>query len=325
MKVFEIDKQQYKLPNSLNKFQLSLYVHLINWKWRNITKKAGRSRKLEYDAILPDSYADKYPMLYPPIINDFQQHHKKFPFRIHIYFNHMASSQAANINLFLPILTHPSADNILSKINPDFKKLARNELDNSYRIEFWDEPYGNLNDKTDVSGTDSDIAFAYYNEDDELCLWLIEHKLSEAEFTECGGYKSNGRKAHHDCTKTFSEILQNKSFCYYHDVKKFEYWNITETNKSFFVNHKKHTKCPFRKGINQLWRNQLLGLSIENDVRQPYKKVLFSVVRHPDNSYLDSSIKQYKDLIGNNHKFSVFTSADILNAASHLNDAKLNK
>lgn len=325
MKVFEIDGHQYKLPNSLNRFQLSLYIHLINWKWLNITKDVGTNGKLEYDAILPDSYADKFPMLYPQIINEFQQHHIKFPFRIHIYFNHMASSQAANINLFLPILVHPNASTILCTINPDIKELARNELNNSYRIEFWDEPYGNLNDKTNMSGTDSDIAIAYYNQDDDLCLWLIEHKLSEAEFTQCGGYKSKGRKVYYDCTKTFSEIIHNKKFCYYHDIKKFEYWNITETSQSFFINHEKYTECPFRKGMNQLWRNQLLGLSIENDDRQPYKKVHFSVVRHLDNTYLDNSIKQYKDLIGDNPKFSVFTSADILNAASQLNDRKLNK
>jgi hypothetical protein len=69
-----------------------------------------------------------------------QEHLLKYPFRIHTYFYHMASSQAANINLFLPVLLHPAADANLASLKPDFAALARSELDHGYRIEFWDEP-----------------------------------------------------------------------------------------------------------------------------------------------------------------------------------------
>ena len=72
----------------------------------------------------------------------------------------MASSQAANVNLFLPILLHENADDILKQLKPDFIRLAKSKLDNGFRIEFWDEPYNNLNDKNKTSGTDSDIAIA---------------------------------------------------------------------------------------------------------------------------------------------------------------------
>jgi hypothetical protein len=57
--------------------------------------------------------------------------------------------------------------------------------------------------------TDSNIAIAYYNKDNELCLWLIEHKITEKEFTECCGNKSDGRdKLKHQCEKSFLEILK---------------------------------------------------------------------------------------------------------------------
>lgn len=109
----------------------------------------------------------------------------------------MASSQAANMNLFMPILQHPLANQILKHLKPDFKCLANDELYHGYRLEFWDgnsnNEKGNLGDHTPVAGTDSDIAIAYYNNDDKLCLWLIEHKLRENEFTKCGGSKSKGR------------------------------------------------------------------------------------------------------------------------------------
>lgn len=318
-----MEPQDYRLPNGLNPFQQGLYIHLINWKWKHITKEPGTSRGFKYDAILPGRYDGQFRTLYPDIVAAFKNHRKTFPFKFHPYFNHMASSQAANINLFLPLLLHPRASDVFRAIRPDFDRLASDQLDGGYRIEFWDEPSGNLGDKNKATGTDSDIAIAYYNKQDELCLWLIEHKLTEKEFTTCGGFKSKGRKPKHDCSRRFSEILADKNICYYHDVRKFHYWDITEANQGFFVNHARHDSCPFRGGMNQLWRNQLLALAVEQDARLPYKHVSFSVVRHPGNHSLDESIAAYKDLIDNNTKFSVFTSADVIATASAIGDEQL--
>jgi hypothetical protein len=237
----------------------------------------------------------------------------------------MASSQAANVNLFLPVLLHSTANQMLNLLKEDFKDLAINELYKGFRIEFWDgnsnTDKGLLGDHTAIAGTDSDIAIAYYNKENELCLWLIEHKLTEKEFTECGGAKSKGRKQNHDCTRSFSEILKNKDLCYYHSGSKYEYWNITEANQSFFVNHSNHKSCPFKGGMNQLWRNQLLGFAIEKLGK--YKHVHFSVVHHPDNDALRNSIDQYKDLINSNPKFSVFTSKDVIDIACKVSDSAL--
>jgi len=323
MKVVRVNGKDYRLPNKPSDFQKVLYVHLINWKWAHITREPGTARGLEYDAILPERYADQFSMLYPDIVDALKSHLQAYPFRIHTYFNHMASSQAANINLFLPVLLHPAAAVILGAIHPEVARLAPDQLDHGYRIEFWDEPFGNLNDKTAMTGTDSDLAIAYYNHEGELCLWLIEHKLTEAKFTSCGGFKSKGRKSHHDCSKSFAELLKHKPSCYYHDVRNFNYWNITDANRDFFVNHARHAHCPFQGGMNQLWRNQLLALSVEQDDRQPYKHVSFSVVRHPGNHSVDESIKAYKDLIDDNPKFSVFTSADVISAANAVGDRQL--
>ena len=325
MKTITIDGQDYRLPSELNLFQQDLYVHLINWKWAHITREPGINLGTPYDAILPEQYADQIPVIFPEIVPVLKEHLQKFPFRIHKYFNHMASSQAANINLFLPVLRHPSASAVLVQLKPDFARLATDQLDHGYRIEFWDEPFGNLGDKTDTTGTDTDTAIAYYNHQDELCLWLIEHKLTEKEFTTCGGFKSKGRHAQHDCSKTFSDILEDKHICYYHDIRHFNYWKITEANQNFFPNHTKHASCPFWGGMNQLWRNQLLGLSIERDPRQAYQHVTFSVVNHPRNRSLEPSIAEYRQLIDDNPKFSTFTSADLCSAASSLQDLELDR
>ena len=317
--------KEYLLPTRLKQFQEEMYVHLIEWKWKNITKAPGQYGGIDYDAILPMSYHAKLPHIYPGIVSEFDAHNKKFPIKLHTHFYHMASSQAANINLFLPILISPNVDKILGKVKPDFKKLAKKELYNGYCIEYWDrtKPKGLLNDHTSGAGTDSDIAIAYYNKSDELCLWLIEHKLTEPEFTTCGGFKSNGKdRSTHNCEKTFTEILNNKNLCYYHEANrcKYKYWDITDDNKEFFVNHKEFESCPFKKGMNQLWRNQIMGFAIEKDANQPFNHVDFSVVKHPGNNALDKTIEKYKTLIDNNPKFSVITSKEIVDLAEKSGD-----
>jgi hypothetical protein len=323
MKIITIDGVPYRLPGGLNPFQMHMYVHLIDWKWQHITRQPGEKGGHLYDAILPESCRDHYPMLYPGIIPAFQAHLVRFPFRIHTFFNHMASSQAANINLFLPILLHPAANAVLGALKLDFAALATSELDHGYRIEFWDAPFGSLNDKNDVSGTDADLAIAYTNQQGEACLWLIEHKLTEAEFTTCGGYRSPGRQPQHDCGRSYSEILADKSACYYHDRRKFRYWEVTQANRDFFVHHAQYPHCPFQGGMNQLWRNQLLGLSIEQDARQPFQRVYFSVVKHPKNTSLDGTLGAYRALIAGDPRFSVLTSEAVVTAAEQHGDAAL--
>lgn len=325
MKTLKINGNTYRLPSILNPFQEKMYLRLIDWKWAQITREPGFARGECYDAILPDSYAAEMPVIYPAVKAALREHQDRFPFRLHTYFNHMASSQAANVNLFLPLLLHPRAADVFGALRPDFARLATAELDRGFRIEYWDEPFGNLRDKNMRSGTDADIAIAYDNPAGELCLWLIEHKLTESEFTTCGGYKSAGRKEQHDCGQRFAAILNNQHLCYYHDVRKFAYWEITARNQDFFPNPADFPACPFQGGLNQLWRNQLLALSVEQDTRLPYQHVSFSVVRHPGNTALDASLAAYQRLIGDNAKFSTFTSADVLAVAARIKDAALDE
>lgn len=325
----------YKLPNGLSDFQREMYKHLIDWKWgKNINEpgiyqkkdKSGVVRTYEYDAILPKSVHNKYPIIYPTILSDLLKLKEQFNFKLHQHFNHMASSQAANVNLFLPILLHARANEILKVLKSDFKQLDTHKLYKGFRIEYWDgkgNEAGLLGDHNPRSGTDSDIAIAYTNIHNEPCLWLIEHKLTEKEFTQCGGEKSKNRDASkHNCNKSFSEIIQNKNLCYYHEHRKFEYWNITEKYQSFFKNHASIPHCPFIGGMNQLWRNQILGLALE--ANETFKHVYFSVVHHPENLALNKSIEQYRELIDNNPKFSVYTSADVINAANKLGETEIN-
>ncbi|MFZ5950983.1 MAG: PGN_0703 family putative restriction endonuclease [Candidatus Rifleibacteriota bacterium] len=327
--------KEYKLPNSLTRFQRELYIHLINKKWTEGIRDPGTNKHkgelIKYDAILPEEYHSlaKAPHIYEPVRKALKQHHDKNPFRIHPHFYHMVSSQAANINLFLPLLGANAVNDILRSVKDDFASLAREELDNGYCIEYWGKNFGNnkhdkglLADHNARTGTDSDIAIAYYNHKNELCLWLIEHKLTEKEFTECGGYKSDGRnKKKHLCQKSFSEILKNKDLCYYHNAKKYKYWEITEKHQRTFPNHSGLDSCPFKGGMNQLWRNHLLALALE-DIGK-FKHMYFSVVHHPGNKSLRKTIKKYQSLTNNSIQFSVLSSDLFVNAAEKVADKEL--
>lgn len=332
MKTETIHGKDYRLPGSLSLFQLDLYVHLINYKWEELgIKEPGTYRfkgeDILYDAILPKAVHKNYPLIYPAILDELIKHQKKFPFKLHQHFNHMASSQAANANLFLPILLSPNADEIFRQLKPDFKNLEKGELYKGFRIEFWNgkgTEKGLLGDHNASSGTDSDIGIAYRNHQNELCLWLIEHKLTEKEFTTCGAAKSKNRdNSRHKCSVTFSEIVANKHLCYYHDVRKNNYWSITEKHQSFFANHHTLRTCPFEGGMNQLWRNQLLAMALEDEGK--YKHVYFSVVHHPENHELEQTIEKYRQLVNENPKFSTFTSYKLVEIAKSLDDSSLNK
>ena len=327
------NRKTYRLPSTQNPFQEAMYLHLIDWKWGHITKEEGyytyRGRQIPYDAILPESVKEKLPMVYPWIVDDLRQHHKEFPFKLHQHFNHMASSQAANVNLFLPVLLNPHANQLLRQIKSDFGELAAKHLDRGFQLEYWGPRIdkGLLGDHTALYGTDADIAIAYRDNtaNRDLCLWLIEHKLTESDFTKCHGLTSNGRRDTHDCDRSFADLVNNMHLCYYHDARQFKYWEITAKNLSFFRNHKGYSGCPFKGGANQLWRNQLLGLAVEREETLPFKRVYFSVVRHPENGSLDKTINQYRALIGDSDRFSVFTSTDVVKASQAIGDPGLSR
>jgi hypothetical protein len=134
MKEIEVDGKVYRVPDELSPFQLSMYVHLINWKWDHGLKDAGHhshmGKRIPYDTILPDDVIarEELPHIFTPARYHFRAHRIRNPFRIHEHFYHMASSQAATINLLLHILHHPRVDTVLKGIPgvpEDFESLCK--------------------------------------------------------------------------------------------------------------------------------------------------------------------------------------------------------
>ncbi|MDI6798332.1 MAG: hypothetical protein QMD09_15395, partial [Desulfatibacillaceae bacterium] len=113
------NQPDYKLPTQLSQFQEKMYKHLIDWKWAHITREPGVFKGREYDAILPESSLEECPLIFEPIRKNLKEYQEsEHRFRLHKYFYHMASSQAANINLFLPVLLHKNAAKILGAVKP---------------------------------------------------------------------------------------------------------------------------------------------------------------------------------------------------------------
>ncbi len=298
----EVSKK-YKLPKKLTDFQLSLYIHLIEWKWEHLTTKPGIYKENEYDAILPKEFQNDLHPLYRPIVQEIRKNHQ---FKIHTHFGHMASSQAACVNLFAPLLLNKEiARTILPIINPKFSTLADDVLDGGFRFEYWDAS-NPLNDHTDAAGTDSDIAIAYYDTNGDLSLWLIEHKLTEDEFTTCGGYRSKGNHTKAFC-KNGAKIVNDNTKCYYQYHCQYKYWEITSASELFDRDElKTRLRCPFIGGENQLWRNQLMAYSIKEKMQ--FKHVHFSVVHHPQNGDLQKTIDSYMNLLNNKRNYSAIIS-----------------
>ena len=98
----------YRMPVHLSDFQRDMYIHLIDWKRRHLTDKSGHYAGHSYDAVLPEELKGKLPHLYKPIHQRFLDHQRTFHFKTHKFADHMASSQVACANLFLPIMVHPT-------------------------------------------------------------------------------------------------------------------------------------------------------------------------------------------------------------------------
>ena len=314
---------------SYKDFQQRVYSYLIKYKKESlkIVGKGVSSRGVEHDCLFPKPYCDeKIPvMLYEGIkviVKDILK--SKFAFKPHLAASvHVASSQTACINLFVPILESEYADQILKKsgVTPNgFDHIDREQFRKGYCFEYWDSSLegtkGLLGDHSPRAGTDSDVAITYRNQNNKLCLWLIEHKLTERTFTTCGGYRSRGisdseKKYCNSCS--IEEILENHDKCYYHKHCGYYYWKIMDAHSLFFCGKYEGKGCPFRAGMNQLWRNQILALELEK--RGVFEEVYFSVVSHPENSFLDKTVNEYRELTNHSNKFYVFKSDVLVDVA----------
>jgi hypothetical protein len=107
--------------------------------------------------------------------------------------------------------------------------------------------------------------------------------------------------------------MEDHNKCYYHERCGDYYWDVMDKHSTFFTGKYDGNGCPFRGGMNQLWRNQLLALELENS--GVFDEVYFSVVSHPENSFLDKTINEFRVLTNNSPKFYDFKSNVLVDKA----------
>lgn len=164
---------------SYNDFRQKIYSYLINYKKEvlRIESKGVSARGGEHDCLLPQPYRDaNIPvMLYEGIKTTVEEiQASDFAYKPHLAASaHVASSQTACLNLFVPILESEHADQILkeSGVAPeDFDHIDREQLRKGYCFEYWDSTLkgnkGILGDHSPHAGTDSDVAIAGINRKD---------------------------------------------------------------------------------------------------------------------------------------------------------------
>ena len=95
----------YLMSSNLNRFQEKLYKHLIDWKREHLTAEPGTFKGHIYDYLFPKIVYEFSPVLYNPLHSELRTlQNGPFKYKEHIMARHMASSQCACINLFMPIL-----------------------------------------------------------------------------------------------------------------------------------------------------------------------------------------------------------------------------
>lgn len=184
-----------------------------------------------------------------------------------------AASQAYCFNLFVPLNQNKQ---LASKL---FSKLFGKEIFiNHIEIEF--TPNAKSLDKLDgferqidetigdqgaVIGTDADVAIFYTYGNGKKGILLIEFKFIEPKFSVCSSYKNKKQiKGICDSQEFYKTMVENKAkdergqpLCGYN---KYSNWNLTKGSK--FISQSKviaAPACPFKKSLNQLWRNALLA------------------------------------------------------------------
>ncbi len=125
-----------------------------------------------------------------------------------------------------------------------------------------------------------------------------------------------------NCTKcNLMDITKEPQKCHYHTIG-YKYWDTLKKNLDRFQGAIEIKGCPFRYGLNQLWRNQMLAFALQET--GIYNKVTFSVCHHAKNTMLDKSINQYRALTNEDAMFNSFTNYDVLNAVN-THDSELQK
>jgi len=256
-----------------NAWQKKVYLHMANYLESKAVLSFGASKNgNEYKHLLREEDA-QHNYINETILEltkkRFEQHKAGDLNRV---LTNTAASQPYCFNLFVHLnenkaLANELFSNLFQKevtiqhIELEFTPNKMEEL-SGFEMNEKDESIG---DQAEFWGTDADVAVFYKYDGNKKGVLLIEFKFIEAEFSVCSSYKKKVAARQICSTSNFyiHRVInqetdeRNNVLCGYN---KYENWKLSE--KSIALDNEKiktANACPFRFGLNQLWRNMLLA------------------------------------------------------------------
>ena len=217
---------------------------------------------------------------------------------------HLNSSQILCFNLFFPFMYNTKP------LEPYFREHVTgfNKFSGIMDFEYTDP----LNLLNEPKQTNVDLAMEWLDDDCNLNLFLFEFKYTEDSFGTCSKYNKE------KCRDL--DTYNHPKKCYLAN-NKIKYWDeLTQNGQIKIELIVGKGACPFRSGLYQLMRNQLLAHMLEKTGR--YKKVIFGVIYPKQNKALERGVGSIRtvngqkvawcNLINNLDRFLVILLDDLL-------------
>ena len=133
---------------------------------------------------------------------------------------------------------------------------------------------------------------------------LLEVKLSEPDFTHCGGRNSPGNDRRHVCSSA-ERFLENPNECYLRRPQRQQrdrrYWEIfTSSHGSVlaaFPGIDTEGQCPFAYAMQQPMRNLAIARGLEQDQDINVEKAWFGLCAHDENENVAEHWEGWKNLL----------------------------
>ena len=214
-----------------------------------------------YPHILPEGHLEKnfYPPIYHPIVSYLEEG----DIAGHTELLNLKSSQACCFNfLFHLRLTPDVAPNFLAAALPGVRQVSAIEFEYTGpdgTTEWLGEPPGG---RRGQNRTSMDAAIWWQDEKGKKRLTLIEWKYTEAEFGDCGGYKSHGNRQRSSCNNLVPSELQPEVDCYLATgltkLTSRRYWEHLSMAGISPQSFSDEPGCPFKGPFYQLLRQFLI-------------------------------------------------------------------
>ena len=273
-------------------FAVSLQEHLEDWR-REVDGSPERMWQLWTDGIYPE-----YREIAQEVVSTDSV-------KLHQYAAHLRSSQAFAFNLFLPFrkgnrerLSERVSEAIGTGFSIDevgFEWVPPGALLGEIG---GDRPVGN------EPATAVDVILWGRLPDEQRAVVLLEVKLSETDFTHCGGRTSPGNDKKHVCASA-ARFFENPNDCYLRRPQRRQrdrrYWEIfTASHGSVlaaFPGAETEGECPFAYNMQQPMRNLAIARGLEQDQDIDVEKAWFGLCAHDENADVAEHWEEWQSLL----------------------------